>query len=126
MKIIVPRGDWRSDSLVVHLTRAIDVFAQTIVEVALAAAFFHFRLVVEFDFRHEQASKATRIVVQTTFILADLHRQVRFGHAVATRTSQRRGVLRSEAGRRRRGDWRWRWGSLHRCRSRYRFRDGLR
>ena len=99
MEVIMTGGDrWRYP-LVIHLPRTIDVFAQAIIDVALAAAFLNLRFVVELDLRNEQASEAPRVVVQTAFFFTDFDRQIGLGNSIAPGATQRRRILRSKGGR---------------------------
>src|SRR5215510_3933714 len=53
MEIVVScRNRW-GYSFIVHLARTIDVFAQAIIEIAFAPAFFDLWLVIKFDFRNQ-------------------------------------------------------------------------
>ena len=93
MKVIMACGDGWRNALVVHLTRAIDVFTQAIVQVTSTAACLHFRFVVKFDFRNQQTRIATRIVVQTPLFFTDIDRQLRIADTKTARAAQRRRVL---------------------------------
>ena len=99
MKIVVPGSDRRGHSFFIHLARAIDVISQPIINITAAAAFFYFKLIIEFDFRNQQTSKSSGIVVPAPLFFTNLDRQFRFGHAISARASQRRRVLLGKAGR---------------------------
>src|SRR5688572_30278183 len=109
MEIVVTSSDRRRDPLVVHLTRAIDVFAKSIVNVALITALADLLFVIKLDLGNQQTREAARVVMQTALFIVDLNRQIGVGRAVAARASQRRAVLLIEH---RRFDWcldrRWR------------------
>src|SRR5687767_9459549 len=102
MEIVVTSSDRRRDPLVVHLTRAIDVFAKSIVNVALITALADLLFVIKLDFGNQQTREAACVVVQTALFIVDFNRQIRLRHAVAARAPQRRAVL---VGKHRRFDW---------------------
>src|SRR5918912_684288 len=93
MKVVVAGGDRGRDSLVVHLARAVYVFAQSLVDVALRAALFHLLLVVELDLGDQQAREAVRVVMQPTLFVTHVNGQFRIGAAVASRYAERSGKL---------------------------------
>ena len=74
MKVIVSRGDRWGNAFVVHLSRTIDVFPQTFVDVALVAAFADLLFVIEFDFGNQQTGESTCVVVKRTLIIANIDR----------------------------------------------------
>ena len=94
MKIIVTGSDRRRDPLVVHLTRAIDVFTKSIVDVALVTALADLLFVVELDLGNQQPGEAPRVVVQTAFFVTDLNRQIDLGRAVTARACPRFSTLK--------------------------------
>ena len=93
MEVVVARGHTRVGALVVHLARAINLFAQTFVEVAVLAPVAHLLLVVEFDLGDEQAGKATRVVVVAALVVADLDRQFDLLPVATCSAKRRRGRL---------------------------------
>ena len=99
----MPGGHRRRHTFVIHLAGPVDVFTQTIVEVAVAPAFFNLRFVIKLDFRNEQTSKATRIVMQAALFFADFDWQIRLAHAKPARASERCRILRDKCRRRRAG-----------------------
>src|SRR5882724_7388136 len=69
MKIVITQRHFWFYTLVIHLTRAIDVFPEPIIQVALRATFDHFLFVIKFNLRYQKASKAAGVVVQTSLFL---------------------------------------------------------
>src|ERR1041384_3679004 len=105
MEIIVARGDARVGAVVVHLARAINLFAQTCVEVAVFAPVAHLLFIVEFDLGDEQAGKAARVVVKTALVVVDFDGQFDL-LPVTARSAERRGGRLACGGGRGRGAWR--------------------
>src|SRR2546421_12136711 len=96
MKVVVARGDGRCDALLVHLARAIYVFAQTRVEVSFGASLFDLLFVVELDLGDEQTGEAARVVVQTPLVIArDFDRKIGgiCPSAITSRAAERSDVL---------------------------------
>src|SRR5205085_10971964 len=90
MEVVVARGNARVGALVVHLARAINLFAQTLVDVAVLASVAHLLLVVEFDLGAEQAGQAARVVVEAALVVADFDGQFDL-LPVAPRSAERCG-----------------------------------
>src|SRR5215207_2767132 len=101
VEVVVAARNLRPDALVVHLARAVDVFAQALVEVGGVAPLAHLHLVVELDLGDEQAREAARLVVVALLLLRDLDGEVHVHRAVAARAAQRRDGLLGLGGRRR-------------------------
>src|SRR5262249_45106984 len=57
---VVRGADIFRDPFVVHLTAAVDIFLEPLVQVAALAAFEHRALVVELDLRHQEAGESPR------------------------------------------------------------------
>src|SRR5260221_2118750 len=98
MKIIMSRGDRRGNALVIHLPRTVNVIAQTVVEVGVASPFLNLVLVVEFDFRNQQAREPTRVIVQTTLFFTDFDRQLGLADTIASRAAERSRVAGNKCG----------------------------
>src|SRR3712207_4210256 len=77
VEVVVAARDLRADALVIHLARAVDVFAQAVVEVRGVAPLAHLLLVVELDLGDEQAREAARLVVVALLLVRDLDGEVR-------------------------------------------------
>src|SRR6266571_1584298 len=96
MKVVVLCRYQCLDAFVVHLARAIDVFAQSLVEVAVRSALSNSLLVVEFDFGDQQPSEPARIVMLATLlIVVHFNRQLGLVARVATSRDRRRRWFRS-------------------------------
>src|SRR5438270_265917 len=96
MKVVVARGDGRRYALVVHLARAVYVFAQALVNVSLLTTSFDLIFVVEFYLGDEKTCEASRVVVQTALVVAvDFNGKFHSvgSPAIATRPAERRGEL---------------------------------
>src|SRR4051794_4281552 len=91
MEVIVSRSDISMNSLVVHFARTVDVLAQSIIEIVLGTSFNYLLLVVEFDFRDQQASEATgRVVKATLFLSRNFDREFCVLTVATSLTSRRR------------------------------------
>lgn len=76
VEVVVFRSNLRVNALVIHFSAAIDVIAQTVVEIAMRASFNHFLLIVMFDLGDQKASEATRLVMECPFgFIGDFDRQ---------------------------------------------------
>src|ERR1043166_9700450 len=100
MEVVVAVRDFGPDALVIHLARAVYVFAQAVVEVSGVAPVANLLLVVELDLADKEAGEAPRLVVEALVIFRDLDGEVHV-HQAAARLAERRDGRRVGRGLRR-------------------------
>ena len=76
MEVIKLRRDLGLHAFLVHLTRSVDRFTQSVVKIGRVPSFINLLLVIKFYLRNQKPGESSSFIMETSLVVRNLDRKI--------------------------------------------------